>query len=155
MRLSLQSKLAKKVNEGNNNWSYVNSNDLYPNSQVFWVPNVFRSRDPIILIFRVAILGDTSYGECCVDGIAAKHVGADSIIHFGDTCFSFTETLPVLYIFTQCILDVDDLNCEINTKVFKNETIDNKRVAIFYDVHYYHIFFPSPLRGKPTVLKKL
>ena len=103
-------------------------------------------------ILRVAILGDTSYGECCVDGIAAKHVGADSIIHFGDTCFSFTETLPVLYIFTQCLLDVDDLNCVVNTKVFQRETIDNKRVAIFYDVHYYHIFFPPSLRGKLTVL---
>ena len=32
--------------------------------------------------YRVAILGDTSYGECCVDEVAAAHLGADSVIHF-------------------------------------------------------------------------
>ena len=37
---------------------------------------------------KVYILGDTSYGSCCVDEVAAEHVNCDSIIHFGPACLS-------------------------------------------------------------------
>lgn len=45
------------------------------------------------------ILGDTSYGSCCVDEVTAEHYNADSIIHFGSACLSPTMRLPVLYCF--------------------------------------------------------
>lgn len=32
------------------------------------------------------ILGDTSYGSCCVDEIASQHVDADMIVHYGNAC---------------------------------------------------------------------
>ena len=35
---------------------------------------------------RVFVLGDTSYGSCCVDEVAAQHLVADCIVHFGRTC---------------------------------------------------------------------
>jgi diphthamide biosynthesis enzyme Dph1/Dph2-like protein len=34
------------------------------------------------------VLGDTSYGECCVDEVNAQHLNADIIVHFGETCCS-------------------------------------------------------------------
>ena len=34
------------------------------------------------------MLGDTSYGECCVDEVAAQHLNADAVIHFGHTCLT-------------------------------------------------------------------
>lgn len=34
------------------------------------------------------ILADTSYGSCCVDEVAAEHVDAHAIIHFGNACLS-------------------------------------------------------------------
>jgi len=37
---------------------------------------------------HVFILGDTSYGSCCVDEVAASHIEADGIIHFGRACLS-------------------------------------------------------------------
>jgi len=37
---------------------------------------------------QVFILADTSYGSCCVDEIAAQHVEADVIIHYGQACLS-------------------------------------------------------------------
>ena len=46
------------------------------------------------------ILGDTSYGACCVDEIAAEHVDADVIVHYGRACLSPTTRLPVIHIFT-------------------------------------------------------
>ncbi|RKP19101.1 hypothetical protein ROZALSC1DRAFT_29278, partial [Rozella allomycis CSF55] len=37
---------------------------------------------------QVYVLADTSYGNCCVDEVAASHVDADLIIHFGYSCLS-------------------------------------------------------------------
>jgi diphthamide biosynthesis protein 2 len=35
---------------------------------------------------KLYILGDTSYGSCCVDEVAAQHVDAQFIIHYGNAC---------------------------------------------------------------------
>jgi diphthamide biosynthesis protein 2 len=51
------------------------------------------------------ILGDTSYGSCCCDIVAADHIPADALIHFGPACLSHSTvknlqlTIPVLYVF--------------------------------------------------------
>eukprot|EP01027_Heterolobosea_sp_BB2_P011856 GEZU01017214.1.p1 GENE.GEZU01017214.1~~GEZU01017214.1.p1 ORF type:complete len:161 (-),score=31.13 GEZU01017214.1:72-554(-) len=34
------------------------------------------------------ILGDTSYGSCCVDEINAEHVNSDFIVHYGRACLT-------------------------------------------------------------------
>lgn len=74
---------------------------------------------------ELCILGDTSYGSCCVDEVshiltrpdlhndkmtkilslefifqvAAMHINADAIIHFGHACLSKVSRLPVHYVF--------------------------------------------------------
>ncbi|KIX06966.1 diphthamide biosynthesis protein 2 [Rhinocladiella mackenziei CBS 650.93] len=58
---------------------------------------------------RLTILGDTSYGSCCVDEIAAEHVDADAVVHYGRACLSPTARLPVLHIFTTMDLDYDSV----------------------------------------------
>ena len=35
---------------------------------------------------RVIILGDVTYGACCVDDFTAKKVGADLLVHYGHSC---------------------------------------------------------------------
>ncbi|KAL8695428.1 MAG: hypothetical protein Q9218_000006 [Villophora microphyllina] len=55
---------------------------------------------------RLFILGDTSYGACCIDEIAAEHVNADVVIHYGRACLSPTARLPVIHVFTRQPLDV-------------------------------------------------
>ncbi|XP_059840077.1 2-(3-amino-3-carboxypropyl)histidine synthase subunit 2 [Hypanus sabinus] len=55
---------------------------------------------------KIFILGDTSYGSCCVDEVAAEHVQADSIIHYGRACLSPTRRLPVMYVFGQKSIDL-------------------------------------------------
>ena len=49
---------------------------------------------------RLYILADTSYGACCVDEIAAEHVDADVVVHYGRACLSPTARLPVIHVFT-------------------------------------------------------
>ena len=64
-----------------------------------------RSLTPV----RLTILGDTSYGSCCVDEIAAEHVNADAVVHYGRACLSPTSRLPVLHIFTKMELNYDSV----------------------------------------------
>ena len=35
---------------------------------------------------ELIVLGDTSYGECCVDEVAAAHTEADAVVHYGRSC---------------------------------------------------------------------
>lgn len=50
-------------------------------------------------------MADTSYGNCCADEVAAQHVDAQLIVHFGDACMSRTTRLPVYHIFDQSPID--------------------------------------------------
>ncbi|KAJ9661589.1 Diphthamide biosynthesis protein 2 [Coniosporium apollinis] len=56
---------------------------------------------------KLFILADTSYGACCVDEIAAEHVDADVVVHYGRSCLSPTARLPVIYVFTTRPLALD------------------------------------------------
>jgi len=58
---------------------------------------------------RLYILADTSYGSCCVDEVAAEHVDAQVVVHYGRACLSPTSRLPVIYVFTTRLLDVGDV----------------------------------------------
>lgn len=81
------------------------------------------------------ILGDTSYGSCCVDEVAANHAEVDCIIHFGRSCLSRTSRLPVLYVFGKQPVDVEDL-----VEAFKGFFSElSQPVLILYDVIYAHI----------------
>jgi len=52
------------------------------------------------------VLGDTSYGECCVDEVTANHLGANAIVHYGPSCLQPTSRLPVRYVFGKAPVDV-------------------------------------------------
>ncbi|KAI9451826.1 diphthamide biosynthesis protein [Lactarius psammicola] len=54
------------------------------------------------------VLADTSYGSCCVDEVAAQHVDADAVVHYGHACMSKNYRLPVIYVFGKKPVDVKD-----------------------------------------------
>ncbi|XP_061191855.1 2-(3-amino-3-carboxypropyl)histidine synthase subunit 2-like [Saccostrea echinata] len=83
---------------------------------------------------KIAILGDTSYGSCCVDEVAAEHFSANSIIHFGQACLSPTNRLPVLYVFGHQEIDVTDC-IEKFCSLYSAE--DN--VVLIYDTEYAYV----------------
>ncbi|KAH1166620.1 2-(3-amino-3-carboxypropyl)histidine synthase subunit 2 [Mauremys mutica] len=56
---------------------------------------------------KMYILGDTSYGSCCVDEVAAEHVGAEAVVHYGPACLSPCRKLPVLHVFGRQPLDTE------------------------------------------------
>lgn len=81
---------------------------------------------------RLYILGDTSYGTCCVDEVAAEHVDADVVVHYGRSCLSPTSRLPVIYVFTHKPLPLEPL-----VRAFKTTYPDpSAKVALVADVTY-------------------
>lgn len=78
------------------------------------------------------ILGDTSYGACCVDEVAAQHVDADVVVHYGRACLSPTARLPVIYVFTVQPLAIDSV-----AGAFQELFLDmHERVILMADVSY-------------------
>jgi len=58
---------------------------------------------------RLWVLADTAYSACCVDEVAAEHVGADLVIHFGDACLNAIQKLPVVYSFGKPYLNLQSI----------------------------------------------
>ena len=93
---------------------------------------------------RLYILADTSYGACCVDEVAAEHVSADAVVHYGRACLSPTVKVPVIHIFT--VQQLQDQSSLIQD--FEDFYVDRQaKVILMADVTYqYH------LQGINTVL---
>lgn len=95
---------------------------------------------------KLFILADTSYGSCCVDELAAEHVDADVVVHYGRACLSPTTRLPVIYIFTIQPLAMDPL-LQAFQEAFPNR---EERAILMADVPY-----SSHLTSIGTALKHL
>lgn len=78
-----------------------------PNSKP--VMNVTNRLDTDENKIKFYVLADTSYGSCCVDEIAAEHVNAQIIIHYGPSCLSPTSRLPVIFVYTSPPVDIDSI----------------------------------------------
>ncbi|NXV13721.1 DPH2 synthase, partial [Cepphus grylle] len=97
------------------------------------------------------VLGDTTYGSCCVDEVAAEHAGAEAVLHYGPACLSPCIKLPVLHIFGQQPLDIG--RC---TEAFRELYPDRQtRVVVLSDLEqqlcpeYPNIVFSRVVCGDP------
>jgi diphthamide biosynthesis protein 2 len=87
---------------------------------------------------RLFIMGDTSYGACCVDEVAAEHVDADVVVHYGRSCLSPPSRLPVIYVFTERPLDLEHL-----AAAFRETYPDlEEKVVLMADIPYSHHIMP-------------
>ncbi|KAF8173315.1 putative diphthamide synthesis protein-domain-containing protein [Pholiota molesta] len=91
------------------------------------------------------VLADTSYGSCCVDEVAAQHVNADALVHYGYACMTLTSRLPVIYVFGRQKLDVDACIGELLRAFDSSQTADEanefkkKAVLLKHHVIFTHI----------------
>jgi 2-(3-amino-3-carboxypropyl)histidine synthase len=55
------------------------------------------------------VLGDVTYGACCVDDLTAKAVGVDLLVHYGHSCLVPIDgcSIKVMYIFVTVGLDLE------------------------------------------------
>ncbi|KZT04025.1 diphthamide biosynthesis protein [Laetiporus sulphureus 93-53] len=85
------------------------------------------------------VLADTSYGSCCVDEVAAQHVDADAIVHYGHACMSQTSRLPVIYVFGKKAIDPDKcFEAFIQSMSKAPSVLDRKTILLKLDVAYAH-----------------
>ncbi|PRP89720.1 hypothetical protein PROFUN_00062 [Planoprotostelium fungivorum] len=78
----------------------------------------------------VFILGDTSYGSCCVDEVAGGHLNAQLIVHYGRSCLSRTSRIPVYYVFGRASIDTEDITQQMRDR------FSDDNVTVFYDLLY-------------------
>jgi 2-(3-amino-3-carboxypropyl)histidine synthase len=62
-------------------------------------------------VVECVVLGDVTYGACCVDDLTARALGADFLVHYGHSCLVPIDrcALPVLYVFVDIAIDADHL----------------------------------------------
>ncbi|KAL4072116.1 diphthamide biosynthesis protein [Scleroderma citrinum] len=82
------------------------------------------------------VLADTSYGSCCVDEVAAQHVNADLIVHYGHACLSQTSRLPVIYVFGKKPIDAIACANHIADLIISKDLPCPSSVVIRHDVAY-------------------
>lgn len=70
--------------------------------------------------------------SCCIDYIAAAHVNADAIIHFGPVCSSVAVgSIPHLNIYEKSELDITKLATEIQSLI-------EDEIVMLVDTHHFH-----------------
>jgi 2-(3-amino-3-carboxypropyl)histidine synthase len=58
------------------------------------------------------ILGDVTYGACCIDDLASQKLGCDFIVHYGHSCLVPIPNMVisnVLYVFVEIGIDIRHL----------------------------------------------
>lgn len=57
---------------------------------------------------ETVMMGDVTYGACCVDDLASEQMDCDLLVHYGHSCLiPITETRrKVLYIFVEIQIDI-------------------------------------------------
>ncbi|TFK00378.1 caspase-7-like [Platysternon megacephalum] len=57
---------------------------------------------------EVVVMGDVTYGACCVDDYTARALGADFMVHYGHSCLvpiDATQGVKMLYVFVDIKID--------------------------------------------------
>jgi diphthamide biosynthesis protein 2 len=102
--------------------------------------------------FLVFVLGDTTYAPCCPDTIAAAHLNANILVHYGHACLSHTTTTSttgkqtqnndplILYSFghseihvSQC---VDNVLLELQKSA--SDSPITRKLILLYELQYAH-----------------
>jgi len=99
------------------------------------------------------LTGD-SLCSCCVDEVAAQHVDADAVVHYGHACMSMwvplispfmssdlrcyrNYRLPVIYVFGKKPVDVTNVAQKLRES-YVSSNIPAKSVVFRHDVAYTH-----------------
>ncbi|CAM9161626.1 unnamed protein product [Discosporangium mesarthrocarpum] len=79
------------------------------------------------------ILGDVTYGACCVDDLTAKALGCDLLVHYGHSCLVpiAVTAVKVLYVFVEISIDTEHL-VECVKQTFESDT----RLAVMGTIQF-------------------
>ncbi|TKA74743.1 Diphthamide biosynthesis protein 1 [Cryomyces minteri] len=71
------------------------------------------------------IMGDVTYGACCIDDYTARALGCDLLVHYAHSCLIPVSTTKIatLYVFVDISIDVDHLLVTIERNFQPGKTI--------------------------------
>ena len=86
------------------------------------------------------VLGDTTSNDCCADEVAAHHLDADVLVHYGHACLSATSgNIPVLYSFGRSNINVEQAVEKLEEALSSSDDdTKTKKFLILYQVEYQH-----------------
>ncbi|KAM3084102.1 Diphthamide biosynthesis protein 2 [Clarireedia jacksonii] len=104
----------------------------FPDGMLGDAPRVFQALETALS--KTLVEGNnTSYGSCCVDEVAAEHVDAQVVVHYGRSCLSPTARLPVIYVFTSRSLSLDSV-----VQAFENTyPVKDSKIVVMADIAYH------------------
>ncbi|CAH2352786.1 2-(3-amino-3-carboxypropyl)histidine synthase subunit 1 [[Candida] railenensis] len=82
---------------------------------------------------EIVVMGDVSYGACCIDDFTARSLDCDFIVHYAHSCLvpiDITE-IKVLYVFVTINIDEDHL-----LKTIKRNFPVGARLAVFGTIQF-------------------
>jgi len=84
----------------------------------------------------VLILGDVTYGACCVDDLTASKLGADLLVHYGHSCLVPVNAtrLKTMYVFVEISFDSSHF-IECVKRAFPRDT----RIALLGTIQFVSI----------------
>mmetsp|Transcript_13334 Transcript_13334/g.15289 ORF Transcript_13334/g.15289 Transcript_13334/m.15289 type:complete len:410 (+) Transcript_13334:112-1341(+) len=95
------------------------------------ISDIFKRCAPFLK--QVSVLGDVTYGACCVDDIGAKALGASLLLHYGHSCLVPIQhtVIPCLYVFVELQIDVQHMvDCVCAT------IADNQSLALLGTIQF-------------------
>ncbi|VDM43933.1 unnamed protein product [Toxocara canis] len=75
---------------------------------------------------KTVIMGDVTYGACCVDDYTARALGCDLLIHYGHSCLvpiQETDGIAMLYVFVNIDINLSHFTDCLKTNFNKNEKL--------------------------------
>ena len=108
-------------------------------------------------LLRVSVLGDVTYGACCVDDLGARALGCDLLVHYGHSCLVPIQhtVVPCLYVFVEITIDVPHLvECFHQTVLaenHKNGIVVKPHVYLLGTIQFRHALMEARrlLRSPP------
>ncbi|KAA0031522.1 diphthamide biosynthesis protein 1 [Cucumis melo var. makuwa] len=94
------------------------------------------------------VLGDVTFGACCVDDLSASALHADLLIHYGHSCLVPIDstTIPCLYVFVDIAIDVPRL---VNTVRLNVDCLDSTNLVLAGTIQ-----FASAIRASKMELER-
>ncbi|CAJ0937518.1 unnamed protein product, partial [Mesorhabditis belari] len=80
---------------------------------------------------ETVIMGDVTYGACCVDDYTAKALGCDLLVHYGHSCLvpiQNTEGISMLYIFVNIDINITHFLDSIKTNFQPDKRLALSRI---------------------------
>jgi 2-(3-amino-3-carboxypropyl)histidine synthase len=98
-------------------------------------------------LLRVTVLGDVTYGACCVDDLGARALGCDLLVHYGHSCLVPIQhtAVPCLYVFVEITTDVPHLVECFHKTILENPSWNGKKPHVYLlgTIQFRHAFMEA------------